>query len=139
MSPRPRKWRNCRWGGPERVFKPHGVPAHELPSVQLTADELEALRLCDVEGLTQDEAGDQMGVSRGTIQRTIKTARRKVVGALLDGAMLALPGDPNIPAPPQDDVLADTPDPTAPTDPRGPGHGHGRGRCGGRGGGCGGR
>jgi len=139
MSPRPRKWRNCRWRGPTRVFKPAGYPAHQLPLVELTADELEALRLCDVEGLTQDEAGDRMGVSRGTIQRTIKTARGKVVGALLDGAMLALPGDPNNPAPNEGDETADSPIPPEPTGPCGPGRGRGHGRRGGCGGGRGGR
>lgn len=51
----------------------------------LETDELEALRLCDLEGLTQEEAGERMGVSRGTIQRTVKAARAKVVDALVEG------------------------------------------------------
>ncbi len=48
-------------------------------------DEMEVLRLCDMEGLTQEEAGQSMGVSRGTIQRIITVARRKVATALTRG------------------------------------------------------
>ncbi|SDO79645.1 Protein of unknown function DUF134 [Desulforhopalus singaporensis] len=48
-------------------------------------DELETLRLCDGEGLTQEEAGRKMGVSRGTIQRIITGARAKTARALTEG------------------------------------------------------
>jgi len=91
MSPRPRKPRRCRHMGDAHAYKPIGVRLSGLPAVTLAADELEALRLCDLQGLTQEEAGAAMGVSRGTIQRTIKQARRKVVEALLTGAALQLP------------------------------------------------
>jgi predicted DNA-binding protein (UPF0251 family) len=56
----------------------------------LAHDELEALRLCDLEGLTQEEAGLRMGVSRGTVQRTVKQARSKVAHALVNSAVLVL-------------------------------------------------
>jgi len=61
---------------------------HELRQIDLYRDELEALRLCDREGLTQEEAGQRMGVSRGTIQRIITIARRKTAEALSDGCAL---------------------------------------------------
>ena len=93
MSPRPRKRRRCGQMTPGHAYKPIGVPMSELPAVSLRADELEALRLCDLQGLTQEEAGAQMNISRGTIQRTVKEARRKVVSALLSGAALVLPQD----------------------------------------------
>jgi predicted DNA-binding protein (UPF0251 family) len=51
---------------------------------QLTLDQFEAMRLCDVENLEQDEAGRRMGVSRGTIQRLLYSGRRQVVEALLN-------------------------------------------------------
>jgi excisionase family DNA binding protein len=44
---------------------------------------LEAMRLCDVDGLSQEEAGERMGVSRGTVQRLLKRGRAKVVRALV--------------------------------------------------------
>ncbi|RKY54775.1 MAG: hypothetical protein DRP89_04570, partial [Candidatus Neomarinimicrobiota bacterium] len=46
---------------------------------------LEALRLIDLEGLSQEEAGQRMGVSRGTIWRLLKNARRKIAQAITEG------------------------------------------------------
>lgn len=54
-------------------------------AVELTPREIEALRLVDLEDLSQEEAGERMGVSRGTIWRTLKEARRKVAEALVYG------------------------------------------------------
>ncbi len=54
----------------------------ELEKVVLHLDELEALALCDRDGLTQEEAGIKMGVSRGTVQRILASARGKVADAL---------------------------------------------------------
>lgn len=85
MSPRPRKARRCScpWrGGAELVFKPAGTPLRDLEQVPLGRDELEALVLCDRDGLTQEQAGGRMGVSRGTVQRLVSGARRKVADAL---------------------------------------------------------
>ena len=60
----------------------------DLKQIPLHQDELEALRLCDGEGLTQEEAGQSMGVSRGTIQRIITLARQKTAQALTEGHAL---------------------------------------------------
>jgi len=51
-------------------------------------EELEALRLVDLEGLSQDEAGARMGVSRGTIWRLLQSARKKVARSLTEGRPL---------------------------------------------------
>lgn len=56
-----------------------------LQVVHLGLDELEALRLCDLMGLEQEEAGQRMGVSRGTVQRLLSSGRAKVVDALVNG------------------------------------------------------
>ena len=56
-------------------------------------DELEALRLCDYEGLFQEQAGEQMGVSRGTVQRTLTSARKKVAQALSTGSAIIFAAD----------------------------------------------
>ncbi len=92
MSPRPKKPRNCC---PHRrpedlVFKPAGTPLAELERVALAVDELEALRLCDQAGLTQAEAGEQMAISRGTVQRLVTSGRKKLVTALLSGQALMI-------------------------------------------------
>ncbi len=93
MSPRPKKPRSCAC--PHRppgasVFKPAGTPLHELAQVPLPHDELEALRLCDAEGLTQEQAGERMGISRGTIQRLVAAGRKKVIEAIVFGQALVI-------------------------------------------------
>jgi predicted DNA-binding protein (UPF0251 family) len=74
------------------LFKPQGVPARQLASVTLTFDELEALRLKDLEGLAQDEIANQMGVSQSTVQRILAGARQKVTDAIVRGKMLQIEG-----------------------------------------------
>jgi uncharacterized protein len=56
--------------------------------VLLGRDELEALRLADVEGLYHDAAAERMGVSRATFGRILSRARRTVADALLGGKVL---------------------------------------------------
>lgn len=73
-----------------KAFKPTGIPLKELHKIPLLRDELEALKLCDKEGLFQEQAGEKMGVSRGTIQRILTSARKKVAEALVEGAALIL-------------------------------------------------
>ena len=91
MSPRPRKPRRC--GCPYRppgslVFKPAGTPLKQLERVAIGRDELEAMRLCDGEGLSQQAAGERMGVSRGTVQRLVTAARGKLIRAVIEGQAL---------------------------------------------------
>lgn len=93
MSPRPKKMRKCQGRFCGRAFKPTGTPLTELGQVELYRDELEALRLCDGEGMTQEEAGQSMGVSRGTIQRIITVARKKTAIALTAGQALIFVDD----------------------------------------------
>ena len=57
--------------------------------------ELEALRLVDLEGLSQEEAGERMGVSRGTIWRLVQSARKKTAQALTEGRPLEVSTEVN--------------------------------------------
>ena len=75
-------------------FKPAGVPMTRLEEVALSVDELEALRLADLEGLYQDDAAARMGVSRPTFARVVEAARRKVAEALVRGRALRIGGGP---------------------------------------------
>jgi len=93
MSPRPKKIRKCQGSFCGKAFKPTGTPLTDLRQVELHRDELEALRLCDAEGMTQEEAGQSMGVSRGTIQRIITVARKKTSTALTEGYALVFVDD----------------------------------------------
>ena len=85
MSPRCTKPRHCKCSFRGKAFKPTGVPMSEVECISLSLDELEALKLCDLDDLTQEEAGTKMGVSRGTIQRILSVARKKVAMALAKG------------------------------------------------------
>lgn len=57
----------------------------KVEQIAISRDELEALRLCDGDDLTQEQAGKRMGVSRGTVQRILAVARKKVARALTEG------------------------------------------------------
>ena len=69
----------------------------ELPAypgvVEFTPEELEALRLADIEGLTQVEAAERMGVSQPTFHRILKEARRKASMAIVGGARVNVYGE----------------------------------------------
>ncbi|MFQ5795210.1 MAG: DUF134 domain-containing protein [Candidatus Bipolaricaulia bacterium] len=54
-------------------------------TIELGMDELEAMRLVDYLGEDQTQAGEKMGISRGTVQRLLYSGRSKVVEALLEG------------------------------------------------------
>jgi predicted DNA-binding protein (UPF0251 family) len=75
-------------------FKPAGVPVSQLEELILSVDELEALRLADLEGLYQDRAATRMGVSRATFARIVEGARHKVAETLVRGRALRIAGGP---------------------------------------------
>jgi predicted DNA-binding protein (UPF0251 family) len=63
-----------------------------LEEVRLTVEELEAIRLRDLEDLEQEEAGARMNVSRPTFQRILESARRKLADALFNGKAVRVEG-----------------------------------------------
>ncbi|ACJ16416.1 Hypothetical DNA-binding protein [Thermococcus onnurineus NA1] len=69
------------------ALPPIGQPK---PPIFMTYEEFEALRLVDFEGLTQEEAGKRMGVSRGTVWRALSSARKKVAQMLVEGRELII-------------------------------------------------
>ncbi len=62
----------------------------ELDALPLAADELEALRLVDLNGLSQQDAAQELGVSRQTLGNIVSAARHKVATALVKGMALEL-------------------------------------------------
>lgn len=87
---RPKKIRICEGRMFEKAFKPTRIPMNKLNKIEIMRDELEALKLCDMTGLTQEQAGQKMGVSRGTVQRILTSARKKVAEALVEGSALII-------------------------------------------------
>jgi predicted DNA-binding protein (UPF0251 family) len=75
---------------PAKIQKFIPQPTTTANPIALEPAELEALRLVDLEGLSQEQAGTKMGVSRGTIWRLVKSARRKVAQALTEGRPLTI-------------------------------------------------
>ncbi len=81
-------------GGVPRVtlFKPAGVPGRELEQLPLAVDELEAIRLVDLEGLSHEQAASAMGVSRQTVGRVLERGRATVAEALVGGKAILIGG-----------------------------------------------
>ncbi|MHA1580747.1 MAG: DUF134 domain-containing protein [Candidatus Freyarchaeota archaeon] len=89
--PRPRKTRKIGFRPEISGFKPVGNTQPE-ETITLTLDELEAIRLRDLEKYTQEEAAERMNVSQPTFYRLIEEARKKVAEALVEGKELRFKG-----------------------------------------------
>jgi predicted DNA-binding protein (UPF0251 family) len=73
-------------------FKPAGIPMAELEDSVLTKDELEAIRLKDLEGHEQERCAGKMGISQPTFHRLVVSARQKVAEALVKGKAVRIEG-----------------------------------------------
>lgn len=73
-----------------RGFTPDGLASGD--AINMTVDELEVLRLCDLEGLNQEEVAQQMGIARATVAAICSRAHRKVANALVNGRALVIEG-----------------------------------------------
>ena len=89
-------WRHRR-GRPSKTpwIKVPWNPTEPHYILELYDFELEALRLVDLEGLTQEEAAQEMkpendSLSRGNINRYLQNAREKVVKALLQSETIKI-------------------------------------------------
>ncbi len=73
-------------------FKPAGIPLRVLEENRLTMEEIEAIRLRDLERLEQEECAQKMVISRATFQRVLASARRKIADSLISGKALRISG-----------------------------------------------
>lgn len=71
-------------------FKPQGIPLRMLEEVVLKADELEALKLYDVDGLEQTKAAEKMKISQPTFARILDSANKKIAEALVKGKAIKI-------------------------------------------------
>lgn len=90
--PRPPKCRRVTFFPRYTYFKPAGIPLRDLEEETLTVEEIEALRLKDLEGLEQEECAQSMRISRPTFQRILIEARKKVAKALIYGKAIRIEG-----------------------------------------------
>jgi predicted DNA-binding protein (UPF0251 family) len=79
-------------------FKPRAVPMSELEQVDLAIEELETLRLVNLEKLGQVESAKKMQIHQSTFQRTLTSAREKITDALVNGKAIKIHGGRYIPA-----------------------------------------
>ena len=91
--PRPYKMRRIYGDFEDIYYKPRGKRMSELEEIFLEADELEALRLADLDNYYQNDAAEKMNVSRQTFGNIIKRAHNKVADALINGKAIRLKPD----------------------------------------------
>ena len=89
---RPQKNRRVAFNPAISYFKPRGIPMMQLEEVRLTVDEREAIRLSDLHGMSHEEAGRCMGVSRATFGRIIQNGRKAIADALINGKAINVEG-----------------------------------------------
>ena len=90
--PRPRKCRHVCFEPEITYFKPQGIPLRFLEEVRLSVEELEAIRLKDLEKLEQRQAAEKMQISRPTFQRVLASARHKIATAILMARAIRIEG-----------------------------------------------
>lgn len=90
--PRPRKWRRVCCLPGSNLFGPLNSGKDTDDFVTMTIEEYEAIRLIDLEGLTQEECAESMDVARTTVQRIYNDARRKLAQSLVNAEILKIEG-----------------------------------------------
>ncbi|HTZ11275.1 MAG TPA: DUF134 domain-containing protein [Candidatus Margulisiibacteriota bacterium] len=89
---RPCRCRRIRCNPDTNYFKPRGIPVDSLEEVNLTLDELEAVKLADFDGLYQEDAAKKMNISRQTFGNIIARAHKKIADVLLHAKALRIEG-----------------------------------------------
>jgi len=88
--PRPRLRRRVRFSPQVDHFKPRGVPISKLEIARLSLEEVEALRLKNIENLSQIECAREMNTSQSTFQRIINSAYKKISKAIIEGKAIEI-------------------------------------------------
>lgn len=87
---RPRLCRKIRFNPLISYFKPLGVPMRFLEEIELTTEELEALRLKNLKDLPQNDCAKSMKTSQSTFQRILTSAYKKISKALIEGKAIKI-------------------------------------------------
>ena len=88
--PRPRLCRKIKFNPHITYFKPQGVPMRNLEEIELTAEEVEALRLKNIEDLDQVECAKKMNTSQSTFQRILSSTYKKTSQAIIEGKAIKI-------------------------------------------------
>jgi len=87
---RPKVARKLNFQPNVHYFKPRGIPLRELDEVILLPEELEAIKLYEVESLDQTQAAVKMNISQPTFARILASANRKIAQALVKGMAIRI-------------------------------------------------
>jgi len=87
---RPRLYRRIRFNPNVTYFKPRGVPMRSLKVIELSTEEVEALRLKNIKNLDQIKCAKKMKTSQSTFQRILSSAYKKVSEALIKGKAIKI-------------------------------------------------
>ncbi len=87
---RPKLFREINFKPGITYFKPQGVPLCLLKEVEITTEELEALRLKNLKNLNQNQAAQLMKTSQSTFQRILASAYQKITLALIKGSAIKI-------------------------------------------------
>lgn len=87
---RPRMRRHLCFEPSVHYFKPQGVPMRMLKEVVIFPDELEALKLHDIDGLEQIKAAESMGISQSTFARTLDKVYKKIADGIINGKAIKI-------------------------------------------------
>jgi len=90
--PRPVKCRRVNFLPEVKYYKPAGVPIRDVAEVCLSIEEVEAIRLKDLEGLEQEASAAMMNISRPTYHRVLNAAHHKIAEALFSGKAIRIEG-----------------------------------------------
>ena len=89
---RPRRLRRIFFQPDITYFKPAGVLMRDLQESVLSMEELESIRLIDVQEIEQIKVAKQMKISQPTLSRILKSARKKLAGAIVNGQAIKIEG-----------------------------------------------
>lgn len=87
---RPRLCRRIRFNPNVTYFKPQGVPMRFLEVIELSTEEVEALRLKNIKDLDQIDGAKQMKTSQSTFQRILSSAYKKISQAIIEGKAIKI-------------------------------------------------
>jgi len=88
--PRPRKLRRLFFNPKINFFKPIGIPLKALEEVELSKEEVEAIKLIDLEKKSQTEIAKKMEISQPTLSRILISARNKIADSLINGKAIKI-------------------------------------------------
>lgn len=94
--PRPKRARNICFDPEITYFKPRGVPMSELEQMDISIDELEAIRLKYLEDNNNEDGAKQMHISSSTFQRLIVSGIKKLTESLTKGKAIKIHKSINI-------------------------------------------